>query len=144
MKRIRKIALAFVISTSLAIVLTVIAVTILYFKFGMPKALYGVGMIGFAGLGGIASPFIRKDKEKVIFDERDALVKEKAALIGFTAAFLFTGLACMIPFFILGPKASIFVVWLPQIWMGTFITQFFFYSLAILIQYGRENKGENL
>ena len=67
----------------------------------------------------------RKDKGKVIFDERDRLIKERAKLAGFTAAFLFAGLACMIPFFILGPDRAISVIWLPNIWGGTFLIVLF-------------------
>lgn len=143
MNRAQKIAWSFVIITSLGIILSIIAVTILYLKFGMPKALAGFAFISIAGLGGLSPLVFSKDKGKVDFDERDKLIKERSVLVGFTAAFLFTGMTCMIPFFVLGPKALISVMWLPQIWMGTFITQFFFYSLAILVQYGRkEAKNE--
>jgi len=143
MNRTQKIAWLFVVTTSLAIIATITTITILYFKVGMTKALLGFGMIGLAGLGGLAPIFIKKDRGRVTFDERDAIVKEKAAYTGFTAAFLFTCFACMIPFFVLGPKASISVKWLPLIWIGTFVTQFFFYSLAILVQYGWGRKDGN-
>jgi hypothetical protein len=43
----------------------------------------------------------------------------------------------MIPFLALGPEAAISVKWLPQIWMIIFMSQFFFYSVSILVQYGR-------
>ena len=143
MNRTQKIAWFFVIMTSVAVIATITTITILFFKVGMPKALLGFGMIGLAGLGGLAPIFIKKDRGRVTFDERDRQIKERAGLTGFTAAFLFTGLACMIPFFVLGPKASISVKWLPQIWIGTFVTQFFFYSLAILVQYGWGRKDGN-
>jgi hypothetical protein len=142
MNRAQKIAWVFVVTTSLAVIVTITTITILYLKVGMPKALLGFGMIGLAGLSGLAPIFIKKDRGKVTFDERDRQIKERAGLTGFTAAFLFAGLACMIPFFVLGPKASISVKWLPQIWIGTFVTQFFFYSLAILVQYGWGDKDD--
>ncbi|UCE99945.1 MAG: DUF2178 domain-containing protein [Planctomycetota bacterium] len=142
MNRLQKIAWSVVITISAGFVVSCIAVAILYVKVGMPKAVAGFALIGIAGLGGLGPLIFKKDKGKVSFDERDRQIKEKAALGGFAAAFLFAGLACMIPFFILGPKASISVTWLPNIWMGTFLTAFFVYSAAILIQYGWKG-GDN-
>ena len=137
MNRIQKMALLMVITTLSGFVLGCIAVAILYAKVGMPKALAGFGLMGIAGLGGFSPLIFRKDKARVVFDERDKLIKEKAALSGFAASCLVVGLVCMVPFFILGPKASISVNWLPNIWGCTFISQFFAYSVAILIQYSR-------
>jgi len=140
MNRMQKIAWSFVISTALGFVCSVIAVAILYFKVGFPRASAGLAFLAIAGLGGLSPLIFREDKGKVTFDERDAFIKKNAALAGFAGAFLFTCFACMIPFFVLGTKASISVRWLPQIWIGTFVTQFFFYSVAILVGYGRGGK----
>jgi len=142
MNRAQKIAWGHVIATLIAFVLSVITVCFMYTMLGIPKAVYGFSLMSLAGLGGLTSVFVKKDKGKVAFDERDAIIKEKAAHAGFAAAFLFTCCACMTPFFVFGPKASISVKWLPQIWIGTFVTQFFFYSLAILVQYGWGARGE--
>jgi hypothetical protein len=141
MNKAQKIAWFLVITISVAVTVSCIAVAVLYVKFGMPRALGGLGFTGIAGLGGLGSLIFKKDKGKVIFDERDKLIKERAKLAGFTAAFLFAGLGCMIPFFILGPKASISVIWLPNMWCGTFLTSFFVHSVAVLIQYGRGGKN---
>jgi len=46
----------------------------------------------------------------------------------------------MIPFSILGPKATISVIWLPNIFMGTGLSLFFVTSVAILVQYGLGGK----
>jgi hypothetical protein len=140
MNRAQKTAWLLVITISAGFVLSCIAVVILYIKIGMPGAIAGFAFMGVAALGGLGPSIFKKDKDKVIFDERDNLIKKKAALAGFTASFLFAGLACMIPFFILGPKASILVIWLPNIWFGTFLTAFFVHSIAILIQYGWGDK----
>ncbi|MHC4205042.1 MAG: hypothetical protein ACYSTT_10360, partial [Planctomycetota bacterium] len=86
--------------------------------------------------------FIPKDKAKVTRDERDVMIRKNAAHAGFIGAFLFTCFACMIPFFVLGPDAAISVKWLPHIWIGTSVAQFFFYSLTIIVDYGRAGKGE--
>ncbi len=140
MNRAQKIAWLLVITISAGFVLSCIAVVILYIKSGMPTALAGFAFMAVAAFGGLGPSIFKKDKGNVTFDERDKLIKEKAKLAGFTASFLFAGLACMIPFFIFGPKASISVSWLPNIWAGTFLTAFFVHSVAVLVQYGREEK----
>jgi hypothetical protein len=53
---------------------------------------------------------------------------------------LFVGLACMVPFSILGPKATISVSWLPHIFGGAAISMFFVHSVVTLIGYGRGGK----
>ena len=141
MNRAQKIAWSFVVITLFALIVSGIAVAIFYVKVGMPKALAGFAFMGLAGLGGFSPLIFKKDKGKVTFDERDRVIKERAALAGFAASFLFVGLACMIPFFVLGPKASISITWLPNIWIGTFISHFFVHSVATLAQYGWRDKN---
>ena len=136
MNRIQKIAWSLVITTSIALVVSCIAVAVLVTKVGMPKALVGLSFMGIAGLGGFSPVIFGKDRGEVIFDERDKLIKRRAALTGFAASYLFVGLACMIPFQVLGPNALITVRWLPPIFGGAAISMFFTYSIAILIQYG--------
>ena len=109
MNRAQKIAWSLVITISVGFVLSCIAVAILYVKVGMPKALLGFSLMGIAGLGGFSPIIFRKDKGKVTFDERDKKIKRIAALAGFATSYLFVGLACMVPFSILGPKATISV-----------------------------------
>jgi len=142
MNRVQKIAWSFVITISVAFLLSCIAIAILYVKVGMPRALAGLGFLGIAGLGGFSPLIFHTDKGKVTLDERDRLINRRAALAGFGTSYLLVGLACMIPFFILGPKASISVIWLPNIFGGAGLSMFFVHSLAILVQYGWTNKGE--
>lgn len=142
MNRAQKTAWLLVITISAGFVLSCIAVVILYIKSGMPTALAGFMFMAVAAFGGLGPSIFKKDKGSVTFDERDKLIKRRAALACFGTSYLFVGLACMIPFFILGSKASISVIWLPNIWMGTFMIAFFVHSVAILIQYGRADKGE--
>ena len=144
MNRAQKIAWLFVITISLAAVISCIAVTVAYFMVGMPKALAGLGFMGIAGLGGFGPLIFGKDKGNVTFDERDKQIKRRAALAMFGASFLVVGAVCMIPFFILGPKASISVTWLPSIFGAAGICAFFAHSVAILVQYARTGKGEEL
>ncbi len=136
MNRAQKIAWSLVITILFGFILSGIAIAILYVKVGMPRALAGFAFMGIAGLGGFSPLIFRKDKGKVTFDERDKLIKRRAALAGFATSYLFVGLACMIPFSILGPKASISVIWLPNIFGGAALSAFFVTSVAILVQYG--------
>lgn len=145
MNRAQKIALFMVIMTSTGVIAACIAFAVLYSMFGMPKVLagfaFGFAFIGIAGLAGFSPLIFRKDKGKVRFDEHDRLIKRRTALAGFATSYLFVGLACMIPFSILGPKASISVIWLPHIFGGAALSSFFVHSVAILIQYGRGGKN---
>ena len=138
MNRLQKMAWFTVIVTITAVVLSGLAVAIAYTKLGMPRALGGLGCMGIAGLAGFAPTIFRRDEDPVAFDERDRLFKKKANLAGFTAAYIFVGLTCMIPclFLGLGQENSVRTIWLPMIFMGAGITHFFVYSLATLSQYG--------
>ena len=136
MNRVQKIAWLLVITISVAVLLAGGAVGILYLKLGLPRALAGLGFLGIAGFGGLGPSIFRKDKGAVTCDERDKLINRRAALAGFGAAYMVVGLVCMIPFFVLGPKANISVTWLPMIFMGGGLSSFFAHSVAILIQYG--------
>jgi hypothetical protein len=137
MNRIQKTAFWLIVWISFGVVAAVIAIAISYFKVGMPKALAGLGFLGIAGLGGLGPLIFGKDKGKVTSDERDRLINHRAALAGFGAAYLVTGLVCMLPFSILGYGAAIPITWLPIIFMADGLALFFVHSLAILIQYGR-------
>ena len=143
MNRVQKIAWSFVVTISVAFLLSCIAIAILYFKVGMPKALAGLGFMGIAGLGGFSPLIFQTENGKVTLDERDRLINRRAALAGFGTSYLLVGLVCMIPFFILGPKASISVIWLPYIFGGAGLSMFFVHSVAILVQYGWRIKEKN-
>ncbi len=143
MNRAQKIAWSLVITISTGVILSGITTAILYVKVGMPKASAGLAFLGIAGLGGFSPLIFRKDKGKVTFDERDKSIKRRAALSGFAASYLFVGLACMLPFSVLGPMASISVGWLPNIFGGAALSFFFVWSVAILVQYGRGGKDGN-
>ena len=142
MNRMQKMAWFLLITASASLLCSLLAFAVLYFKFGLPKAYAGFACMGLMGVSGFSPLFFRKDKTKVVFDERDQLIQRNAALLGFAAAFLVCGASCMIPIFVFGPHASISVKWLPNIWMATGMTQVIAYSMAILIQYGRGKKNE--
>jgi hypothetical protein len=140
MNRAQKIAWLFVITISLAAVISCIAFIVAYFMVGMPRALASLGFMGIAGIGGSGPLIFGKDKGNVTSDERDKQIERRAALASFGASYMVVGAVCMIPFFILGPEASISITWLPSIFGAAGICAFFTHSVAILIQY-REGAG---
>ena len=146
MNRIQKMAWWMAIWISAGVILAAIATVVCHFVIGMPWSIAkaGLGFVGIAGLGGLASLIFKKDPGKITCDERDTLINRRAAIAAFGIAYLVTGAACMLPFFIMGPQATISVTWLPNIFLAAGLTVFFVHSVAILIQYGRERKGEKL
>ena len=143
MNRIQKMAWWMAIWISAGVILAAIAVAILFLVIGMPWSIAraGLAFLGIAGFGGLASLIFKKDPGKVTCDERDRLINKRAAIAAFVSAYFVTGLACMLPFFILGPEATISVEWLPDIFMAAGFTAFLVHSIAILVQYG--GKGED-
>lgn len=143
MNRAQKTAWFIIIAISSGVLVSSIAVGVLALNIGMPKAFAGLGFMGIAGIGGLAPLIFKKDKGKMTCDERDKLINRRAALASFGLSHLFVGLACMIPFSILGPTATVSVIWLPMIFGGAAIVVFFVHATAILVQYGwrgRENE----
>ncbi len=146
MNRAQKMAWWLVIWFSAAVILAAIAIAILHFINGMPWSIARAGLkfLGIAGFGGLGPLTFKKDPDKATCDERERLIYIKAILAGLVAACLITGLACMLPFFIMGPDAMISVGWLPDIFLAVTFTFFFIQSVAILVQYGWRGKGEKL
>ena len=137
MNRSQKIAWFLITVLSGAIVLTSAAFGILYAMFGMPVALAASGFMGLSGLAGFAPVIFKKDEGAVDFDERDILINRRSATAAFGCSFMFVGLACMVPFFVLGPQASIQVFWLQLIFGGAGLIVYLVHSVAIIIQYGK-------
>jgi hypothetical protein len=137
MNRAYKIARFTVIVILTSCVLSGVACGILYLKMGLPKASAGLACLGITGLLGFTPLMYKEDRGKVVCDERDVEINRKAALAGFCTAYLVMGLACMLPFFVLGPNGSIFVHWLPMIFMGGGLSHYLVHSIAILVQYGK-------
>jgi hypothetical protein len=140
MNRAYKIARFTVIVILTSCLLSGVACLILYLKLGLPKASAGVAFMGISGLAGFAGLIYKKDEDQVVCDERDVEINRRAALAGFGTAYLVMGLACMLPFFVLGPNGTLSVQWLPMIFMGAGLSHYLVYSIAILEQYG---KGAN-
>lgn len=138
MNRAQKMARFTVVVIATSCILSGIAVLVGYVFVGVPKAYAGMGFLGLSGLAGLAPLIYKNERVAVSFDERDHLINRRAALAGFAAAYLVMGLACMLPFTILGPKASVCVSNLPLIFMSGGLSHYFAYSLAILLLYGKE------
>ncbi len=138
MNRIQKMAWLMVICISAGAILAAIAIAVLHFVVGMPWSIAkaGLGFLGIAGFGGLGPLIFKKDTGKITCDERDTLINRLAAIAGFGSAYMVVGLACMLPFFILGPRATVSITWLPMIFMAAGLTSFFVHSVAILVQYG--------
>ncbi|MCP4609159.1 MAG: hypothetical protein GY845_10650 [Planctomycetes bacterium] len=142
MNRVQKISLTMVITFSLGLFLEIMLIIMRLVDVGIPKTalLYPICM---AGIGAIISiTCFKKDKDTIIFDERDKLIERNAHLAGFGAVYLYVILMSFLPIGILGEKASIPVTWCPALLVGAGFFQVYAQSIAILIQYGRNDKGE--
>ncbi|MHC4889854.1 MAG: hypothetical protein ACYTEO_10390 [Planctomycetota bacterium] len=144
MNRWQKIALFTLVMLGLALVLSLIAVSVAYFGFGLPlrRAAGGFGFIGLMGFSGLAPVLFRKDKQEVQLDERDLLIKRKAVLAAYGAFWPIFVLAAMIPWFIIGPQGTITVNYLPCMVFGAMFVVMLVQSIVTLVQYGWGGKGE--
>jgi hypothetical protein len=132
-----------VICVGVGFLLSAIAVTILYFKVGFPRAQAGLAFMGLAGLAGFAPIIFKNDPGTVQADERDKLIQLQSTRAGFAASYGIFGILAMGIWSINGSTKGqmIDVNILPQIWMAAFITAFFVQSLTTLILYGKDNKA---
>ncbi len=125
-------------------ILTGVCVGILTIKYGMPKALSGLGMLGTLGLLGLSDLIFKKKKHHVEFDERDKLIFYKSIQITFAIFWPLFTTACMVPWFIIGPNNPISSNMLPVMLGAIGITLVVVQSIATLVQYGwRSRDGEN-
>jgi len=144
MNRAQKMARFSLIVILIALSLSAITVSALYLVVGLPilRALAGFGFIGICGLTGLAPVLYKKERGKVDFDERDLLIQKKALLRAYTIFWFLFVLAAMIPFFILGPKGTISVKYLPAMVFGGMVTVMLVQSIVTLEEYGRGKKGQ--
>jgi len=145
MNRAQKIARFSLIVILIALTLSVMAVGVLYFVVGLPiqRALGGFAFIAICGFSGLAPILYKKERGKVSFDERDLLIQKKASLRAYTIFWFLFVLAAMIPFFILGPKGTISVKYLPAMVFGGMITVMLVQSIVTLEEYGWRAKEKN-
>jgi len=145
MNRFQKLSWFNLIVILIALTLSAIAVSVLYFVVDLPirRALGGFGFMGITGLMGLSPVLYKKERGKVSFDERDELINYRAVLAAYSVFWLVFTAACMIPWSIIGPSGSISVNVLPIMLFGIGITLALVHSLVILIQYGLGIKEKN-
>ena len=143
MNRAQKIARFNLIVILIALSLSTIAVSVLYFVVGLPmrRALSGLGFIGISGIMGL-SPFLYKKKgDKVGFDERDLMIMRNASLGAYSIFWFLFVLAAMIPFSVLGPEGMVSVKYLTAMVFGGMIIVVLVQSVITLVAYGWTGKG---
>ncbi len=98
----------------------------------------------------------KKSPSEVDYDERDAIIKQKAIFASYIALWILVFLACTVPFVIggrfkIGPSSpmtadgeTLLVSLLPIVLFLMFVVVMLVYSLTILIQYGWARKGAKL
>lgn len=86
---------------------------------------------------------VRKGQKKVSFDERDQLIHKKSVMAGYVVLWLYFVAVCVVAWYIVGPRGSISVNVMPMTLLGGLVVFTFAQGLASVIQYGRNNKGEN-
>lgn len=142
MNRMQKIAVYNLVVSSVALLLTIISVTTFYCLFGWPRASAGLGTLGLTGFIGL-SPFIfKKDPGAITCDERDRLINRTAALAGFVCSYLYFCVACIVPFFLYGPKGQIEAQWLAWLPFGGFFAVVIVHAVVLLVLYGRGGDDE--
>jgi hypothetical protein len=138
----QKMSLMMVICIGTALILSAMAITILYFIFGFPVAWAGWGFMGITGFGGLAPIVFKKDPGPVQCDERDQLINMKAAVASFGLSYGVFGLLCM-GIWVYRYSQSIEIIsihLLPLLFGAAGITAYLTHAITILILYGKDNK----
>jgi len=143
MNRAQKMARFTLIVTLIALMLSLIAVAVLYLVVGLPlrRAAGGFGFIGIMGLSALAPLLFKKDEGKVKLDERDLLIKNKAMLAAYYGFWPIFVIAAMAPFFIYGPDGMVSVKYLCSMVFGGMFIVILVQSLVTLQEYGWKDKG---
>ncbi len=131
-----------VVSIGTALILSAIAITVLSFIVGFPKAWAGFALIGIAGFGGLGQMIFKKDPGPVQADERDASIARTAAIASFGLSYMVFIGVCMGLWGYYRAKGietiSInilaILVWPPG------LVAFLSHAIVILILYGKDNK----
>jgi len=137
-----------------ALGLAVLGYGILYALVGPKGATAALGFFGLCGLLGFGGLFYRrrKDSPGVTMDERDEAIKRRAMLVGWGVDWLFWGLLCMVPWFVVmfrtGVKGTLEpmvpVVWLPYIYGATALLYVSAWSIAVLVLYGKDSEDDDV
>jgi len=138
----QKMSWMMVICIGTALALSAIAITILYFKIGFPRAWAGWGFMGITGFGGLAPTIFKKDPGPVQCDERDRLINMKATQGSFVLSYLVFGFLCMgiWAYRYSQSTETISIHLLPLLFGAAGITAYLTHAITILILYGKDNK----
>jgi len=144
MNRAQKIAWFTLIMLVLALVLSLAAVSVAYFGFGLPlrRAVAGFGFIGVMGFVGLSPLIFKKGKDDMKLDERDLLIKRKSMLAAYWSFWPLFVLAAMAPFCVLGPDGKVSVLYLAWMVFGGMFYVTLIQAIATLQEYGWGWKGE--
>jgi hypothetical protein len=128
------------------IIPSVVAVFIAYDKgLSFAPLLMFTGTVVWGGLLWLL-PYIqgkfRKDKKKVMFDERDQLIHKKVVMVSYVVLWIYFVAACVITWCIVGPNGSISVNVMPLTLIGGLVLFNLVQGLASLIWYRRSGRGE--
>ena len=141
MNREQKQAWAMVISMSLVLILIIAAGVLYLLEADSPHLLIYAAVVVLVS-GVMVCLRVKPDKGAVTSDERDKQIEKNANLAGFGAVYLFVIVASFAPIAILGEDGSIPVTLMPGLLIGAGMCQAYAKFVAILIQYGRKDKGE--
>ncbi len=144
MNRAQKMAWFSLTMVTLAFGLSLISVGVLHFGYGLPmrRAVGGFGFIGIMGFSALAPQLFKKDKDKVMLDERDLLIKNKATMAAYCSFWPIFVIAAIVPFFIYGPDGMVSVKYLCGMVFGGMFVVILVQSLVTLQEYGWRGKGD--
>jgi hypothetical protein len=139
MNRAQKIAIY-----NLIMIISGMAVVLLTSFMKLPDLVYVIEIVIVFALVFTSPVFFKKKQGRVSFDERDAIINQRAMLVASCAAFGCLGGQCIVPIIEVGLDGSIRVYAVLGIYLGTLITFVVSKSLTVLFQYGWGPKGEKL
>ena len=145
MNRWQKIAWFTLIVFGVALCVSLLAVAVAYFGFGLPieRAAGGFGFMGLMGLVGLSEVIFKKEKGKVEIDERDHLIRKKAMVGAYSIFWFLFVLAAMAPFFVLGPDGEVSVKYLAGMVFGGMFVVMLVQAIVTLEQYGWRKGKDN-
>jgi hypothetical protein len=146
MNRAQRIAWFTLLVLTLALGLSVVAFCVEHFILGLPvrRAVSGFAFIGIMGFLGLIPILFKKDKAKVLCDERDLAIHRNATIGAYATFWVLFVAAAMIPWFIIGPDGMITVNYLPWMVFGGWFAVMLIQAIVTLAQYGWTGKGERL
>ena len=141
-----------IIVISCSLLSALLGYALLFAFHGSRGAMAAFAFLGISSLLGLGDRFYRKGKNPsaVVMDERDEDIKRRAMVIGWGVDWLFWGLICMVPWFVVAFRSgfersqelAIPVALLPLTFMATGLLHVLAWSIAVLVLYGRQGGGD--